>query len=143
MHTDVASYINSCPRCLRRKFQPEQAPLLNIEANQPLELIHLDHLKIEPSKGNTKIVLVITDHFTRYAKAFPSKTQTALATAKLLWNNFILHYGFPSKHITDQGRNFESELIENLCQVAGVKKLRTSPYHPRSMATVDVSMTHP
>ena len=63
------------------------------------------------------------------AQAFPSKTQTALATAKLLWNNFLLHYGFPSKIITDQGRNFEIELIENLFQVAGVKKLRTSPYH--------------
>ena len=67
------------------------------------------------------------DHFTRYAQTFPSKTQTALATAKLLWNNVILHYGFPSKIITDQGRHFESELIEDLCQVAGVKKLRTSP----------------
>ena len=76
--------------------------------------------------------MVITDHFTRYAQAFPSKTQTALATAKLLLNNFILHYGFPSKIITDQGRNFESELIENLCQLAGVQKLRTSPYHPQT-----------
>ena len=130
MHTDVASYINSCPRCLRIKSWPDQAPLLNIEANQPLELIHLDYLKIEPSKGNIENVLVITDHFTRYAQAFPSKTQTALATAKLLWNNFILHNGFPSKIITVQGRNCESELIENLCQVAGVKKLRTSLDHP-------------
>ena len=76
--------------------------------------------------------MVSTDHFTRYAQAFPSKTQTALAITKLLWNNFILHYGFPSKVITDQGRNFESELTENLCQLAGVKKLRTSPYHPQT-----------
>ena len=76
--------------------------------------------------------MVITDHFTRYAQAFPSKTQTALATAKLLWNNFILHYGFPSKIITDQGRNFESGLIENLCQLAEVQKLRTSPYNPQT-----------
>ena len=104
MHTDVTSYINSCPRCLRRKSQPDQAPLLNIEASQPLELIHLDYLKIGPSKGNIENVLVITDHFTRYAQAFPSKTQTALATAELLWNNFILYYGFPSKIITDQGQ---------------------------------------
>ena len=132
MHTDVASYLNSCPRCLRRKSQADQAPLLNIEVNQPLELVHLDYLKIEPSKGNVENVLIITDHFTRYAQAFPSKTQTALTTAKLLWNNFILHYGFPDKIITDQGRNFESELIENLCQVAGVKKLCTSPYHPQT-----------
>ena len=75
--------------------------------------------------------MIITDHFAKYAQAFPSKTQTALTTAKLLWNNFILHYGFPAKIITDQDQNFESELIENLCQVAGVKKLCTSPYHPQ------------
>ena len=90
LHVDVVSYTNSCPRCLHRKSKPDKAPLLNIEASQPLKLIHLDYLKIESSKGNIESVLVIADHFTRYAQAFPSKTQTALATAKLLWNNFIL-----------------------------------------------------
>ena len=132
MHNDVTSYLNSCPRCLRRKSQTDQAPLLNIEVNQPLELVHLDYLKIEPSKGNVENVLIVTDHFTRYAQAYPSKSQTALTTAKLLWNNFILHYGFCTKIITDQGQNFESVLIESLCQVAGVKKLHTSPYHPQT-----------
>ena len=97
MHADVVSYINSCPRCLRRKSQQDKAPLMNIETSQPLELTHLDYLKIEPSKGNIENVLVITDHFTRYAQAFPSKTQTALATAKLLWNNFILIMAFLKK----------------------------------------------
>ena len=65
-------------------------------------------------------------------KLFLQKTQTALTTAKLLWNNFILHYGFPEKIISDQGRHFESELIGHLCQLAGVQKLRTSPYHPQT-----------
>ena len=132
MHADVVSYINSCARCLRRKSQQDKAPLVDIETSQPLKLIHLNYLKIEPCKGNIENVLVITDHFTRYAQAFPSKTQTALTTAKLLWNNFILHYGFPEKIISDQGRNFESELIGHLCQLAGVQKLRTSPYHPQT-----------
>ena len=87
----------------KKKSQPDQALLLNIEVNQPLELVHLDYLKIEPSRGNVENVLIVTNHFTRYAQAFPSKSQTALATAKLLWNNYILHYGFPAKIITDQG----------------------------------------
>ena len=56
MHTDVASYLNSCPRCLRRKSPADQVPLLNIEVNQPLELVHLDYLKIEPIKGNVENV---------------------------------------------------------------------------------------
>ena len=132
MHMDVASYINSCPRCIRRKSQPDIPPLHNIEATQPLELISLDYLQIEPSKGNIENVLIVTDHFTRCAQAYLSKTQTALATAKLLWNNFIIHYSFPTKIISDLGCNFESELIANLYQVAGVQKLRTSPYYPQT-----------
>ena len=84
MYSDVASYLNSCPKCLRRKSQADQAPLLNIEFSQPLELVHLDYLKIEPSKGNVENVLIVTDHFTRCAQAFPSKSQTALTIAKLL-----------------------------------------------------------
>ena len=107
MHMDVASYINSCPRCIRRKSQPDVAPLHNIEATQPLESIHLDYLQIEPSMSNIENVLIVTDHFTRYAQAYPSKTQTALATAKLLWNNFIVHYGFPTKIISDQDYNLK------------------------------------
>ena len=39
---------------------------------------------------------------------------------------------FLKKIISDQGRNFESELIGHLCQLAGVQKLRTSPYHPQT-----------
>ena len=74
----------------------------------------------------------MADHFTRYAQAYPSKTQTALATAKLLWNNFIIHYGFPTKIISDQGHNFETDLMANLFQVAGVQKLRTSTYQPQT-----------
>ena len=81
------------------------APLQPIHVTQPLELVHMDYLSLEPSKGNIENVLVITDHFTRYALAYPSKTQTAQATARILWDNFICHYGFPEKFISDQGRN--------------------------------------
>ena len=106
-------------------------PLQPIHVTQPLELVHMDYLSLEPSKGNIENVLVITDHFTRYALAYPSKTQTAQATARILWDNFICHYGFPEKFISDQGRNFESDLIKELCKIAGVKKLHTTPYHPQ------------
>ena len=49
---------------------------------------------------------------------------------KLLWENFICHHGFPEKLISDQGRNFQSELIKDLCKLAKVDKIRTTPYHP-------------
>ena len=49
-----------------------------------------------------------------------------------MWDNFICHYGFPEQFISDQGRNFESYLIKEICKIAGVKKLHTTPYHPQS-----------
>ena len=131
MQEEATQHILKCSRCLRRKTLPQVAPLQPILVTQPLELVHMDYLSLEPSKGNIENVLVITDHFTRYALAYPSKTQTAQATARILWDNFICHYGFPEKFISDQGRNFESDLIKELCKIAGVKKVYTTPYHPQ------------
>ena len=131
MQEEATQYVMNCSRCLRRKTPSQVAPLQPILVSQPLELVHMDYLSLEPSKGNIENVLVITDHFTRYALAYPSKTQTAQATARILWDNFICHYGFPEKFISDQGRNFESDLIKELCKIAGVKKVHTTPYHPQ------------
>ena len=130
MHKQATLYVNKCQKCVKRKAIPDVAPLQPIIVSQPMELVHMDFLSIEPSKGNIENVLVITDHFTRYAQVYASKTQTAQATAKLLWENFIRHYGFPEKFLSDQGRNFESELISELCKLAQVEKVHTTPYHP-------------
>ena len=73
-------------------------------------------------------VLVITDHFTRYAQAYVTRTQTAQMMAKTLWDKFIVHYGLPEKILTDQGCNFESQLVADLCALMGVQKIWTSPY---------------
>ena len=72
-------------------------------ATHPLELVHLNYLCLEPGKGLEENVLVVTDHFTRYAQAYVTRTQTAQTTAKTLWNKFIVHYGLPEKILSDQG----------------------------------------
>ena len=46
-----------------------------------------------------------------------------------MWDKFIVHYGLPEKILTDQGHNFESDLLRELCELAQVKKIRTSGYH--------------
>ena len=114
-----------------RLIESGQLTKRKLQGKDSSEVKSLDYLSLEPSKGNIENVLVITDHFTRYALAYPSKTQTAQATARILWDNFICHYGFPEKFISDQGRNFESDLIKDLCKIAGVKKVHTTPYHPQ------------
>ena len=130
MQEEATQYVLKCSRSLEENLLLKLL-LYNQSVSQPMELVHMDYLSLEPSKGNIENVLVITDHFTRYALAHPSKTQKAQATARILCDNFICHYGFPEKFISDQGRNFESDLIKELCKIAGVKKLHTTPYHPQ------------
>ena len=74
MHQDITTWIEECGRCTRRKSPTNQrAPLVNITTSSPLELVCMDFLTLEPSKGGYKHLLVITDHFTRFAMAIPTR----------------------------------------------------------------------
>ncbi|XP_049332090.1 uncharacterized protein LOC111196705 [Astyanax mexicanus] len=132
MASDVERKLKTCSRCVLRKAPAERAaPLVNIKATRPLELVCMDFLSLEPDRSNTKDILVITDYFTKYAVAIPTPNQKARTVAKCLWENFIIHYGVPEKLHSDQGPDFESKTIKELCEVMGIHKVRTTPYHPR------------
>ena len=109
----------------------KQPPLVNIRTSRPLELVCMDFLSLEPDQSNTKDILVITDHFIKYAVAVPTPNQKAQTVAKCIWDNFLVHYGFPERLHSDQGQDFESHTIKELCRLAGIHKTRTTPYHPR------------
>ena len=110
-------------------FLKSSAELVSIVSTQPKELVCIDFLSLERSKGGFENTLVITGHFTRYAQAFPTRNQLAKTTAKVLIENFIVHYGFPACLHSDQGKNFESGVIKELCALAGNDKTRTTPNH--------------
>ena len=132
LYKDTCEYVANCPRCLRRKATQQTAPMQPIFATQPMEIIHLDHLSLEPCKGKYDSVLVVTDHYTRYAQAYAVPNQTAQTTARILWEQFLRHYGFPHKILTDQGPGFESDLFKELLKITTIEKLRTTSYHPQT-----------
>jgi hypothetical protein len=107
MYKDTKSWIEQCGRCLRRKTPTNQrAPLVLIVTSSPLELVCMDFLTLEKSKGGYQHILVITDHYTRYAQAIPTKNQLAKTTAEAFFNHFIVHYGIPKGIHSNHGTNF-------------------------------------
>ena len=138
MNNFIKNKVQLCERCIRRKTAPIKATeLVNITSSAPMELVCIDYLSLERSKVGFENILVITDHFSRYALAIPTRNQTAQTTAKALFENFFLHYGFPSILHSDKGANFESKVIRNLCDIANIKKSRTTPYHPMGNGMVE------
>ncbi|KAJ8391278.1 hypothetical protein AAFF_G00090650 [Aldrovandia affinis] len=71
------------------------------------------------------------------AHAFPCHDQSAKQVARQLWDRYFCVYGFPERIHSDQGANFESQLIQELLLIAGVKKSRTTAYHPMGNGAVE------
>ena len=132
MAAQAKENIGKCCPCLAFKAKQPKSHLENIMATHPLELVHLDYLCLESGKGLEENVLLVTDHFTRYAKVYVTRTQTTQTTVRILWNKFIVHYGLPEKILLDQGHSFESQLVADLCKLMGMQKIWTSPYHPQT-----------
>ncbi|RXN03980.1 Retrovirus-related Pol polyprotein from transposon 412 [Labeo rohita] len=115
MATDVEQKVKKCDRCIRRKSSPEKAAsLVNITTTRPLELVCMDFLSLEPDSSNTSNILVMTDHFTKFAFALPTPNQKSKTVARCLWDQFIVHYGIPERLHSDQGPDFEAKLIKDL-----------------------------
>lgn len=100
-------------------------------ASSPNQILAIDFTLIEPSQNGMENVLVLTDVFSKYTQAVPTRDQRASTVAKVLANEWFYKFGIPSRIHSDQGRNFESTLIQQLCELYGIetKSDHPSPSH--------------
>ena len=67
----------------------------------------------------------------------PTRNQTDYTAARVLFETYFVHYGFPSKLHSDKGAKFESKTIKKLCELAGITKTRPTPYLPMGNGMVE------
>ena len=72
--------------------------------------------------------------FSKFTAAVPTKDQTAKTAASASIKECFFKYGVPQRIHSDQGRQFEGQLINNLCKLYNITKSRTTPYHPQGNA---------
>ncbi|KAJ8373319.1 hypothetical protein AAFF_G00266220 [Aldrovandia affinis] len=72
-------------------------------------------------------------------QAFPTPDQRASTVARILTEKWFYTYGIPKRIHSDQGRSFEGDLLKRLCQMYGIEKSRTTPYHPEGPFSRDTA----
>jgi transposase InsO family protein len=108
---------------------PVGAPLVRIATDI------LGPLPITP-RGNNYI-LVVTDYFTKWVEVFPVPDQTAVTCAQIILNDVICRFGCPLSIHSDQGRNYESQVFQELCEILEIRKTRTTPRNPKCNGQVE------
>ena len=142
MTRDLRNCIKKCGRCRKYEAAPPVAPMKPLACSGPGELLHVDFTSFEetvPLKEDPVIcnVLVLQDHFSKYVVAYVVKDQTARTAAETLKIGYFWLFGVPAYLVSNQGKAFTGHIITHLCELYGVQKLRTSPYHAQTNGQVE------
>ena len=86
-------------------------------------------------RGN-KYIMVVQD-YSKWVELFAIPNKTTVTIAEKLSHEVLTRYGVCDRLHSDQGREFESEVVSMLCESWGINKTRSTPYAPWSCGQVE------
>ena len=72
-----------------------------------------------------------------WVECYALSDQTVERVARTLVSEYIGRFGCPLELHSDQGRNFESRMFKELCDLLKIVKTKTTPYRPSANGQVE------
>ncbi|GFV13977.1 insulin receptor [Trichonephila clavipes] len=135
MRKFIADYVKSCSECIRYKATNQKpAGLLQTPVPaQRFESIAIDLFGPLPeTTEGMKWIFIVEDYTTKWVELFPLKQATAKECAMTLLNEVFLRYGVPRRLISDNGTQFVSAVMQQLCFVLDINQSLIPVYHPQA-----------
>ena len=132
---DVSEWCSCCAVCCSRKTHApkRRAGLQTLQVGYPLQMVCVDILGPLPeTETGSRYVLVAVDHFTKWAEAYGIPNQEAATVDEM-----FCRFSPPEQLHSDQGRQFESKLVKEVCKLLEIRKTHTTPYHPQCNGIVE------
>ena len=82
-----------------------------------------------------KYILIIGDYFSKWTEAYAIPDREATTVVIVL--EFMAHFGILRQIHSDQGKNFELKVFQEMCKSLGMDKTRTTPLQPQSDGMIE------
>lgn len=137
MLVSIKNHIDKCKKCLQRKGRPKKATLYPVELISPWHNVAVDILGpfTQTTSGN-RYILSFVDRYSGWPEAFPIPSTETPIVANIMVNEIIFRYGTPVTLLLDNGSNFVSNLMKNVCKLLGINKIETCVYRPQANGQV-------
>ena len=136
---DMAIFIQNCGKCeaYHRGPPPKQAFLRPMPMGAPSQRWSIDLVGPFAMSNGYKFVFTAIDVFTKFVVAVPIRNKEAQTVAKVIVERIFLPWGMSTQLLSDCGREFENEILTEICRLLGVHKIRTSGYRPQSNGAIE------
>ena len=139
MQRDIRQWTRACHTCQRTKTgRHTAAPLGTFPLpDARFQHIHMDLVGPLPPSAGFRYLLTCVDRFSRWPIAVPIADMQASTVVQAFIDQWIASFGVPATLTTDRGAQFESRLFSEFCRRFGIRRLRTTAYHPAANGMVE------